>query len=66
MFLQVKKSCKGILIGSHWHTHDEGPFELDDDRARPLIEQGFVEPVMRVVREQSLSPLKLKAQRRCG
>ncbi len=46
----------GVLIGSRYYTHRDGPFELDHERAESLIKQGFAEAVAMPERERAIEP----------
>jgi hypothetical protein len=70
MWIQVKKTFPtknvfektkdpGVLIGSRYYTHRDGPFEVDEEAAKRMILQGIVDAVVKTsedMAERAIQP----------
>ena len=64
MWIQVKKTFPtknvfektkdpGVLIGSRYYTHRDGPFEVDEEHGKRMILQGIVDAVVKTSEDMS-------------
>lgn len=64
MKVQVKKTCKGFLLGGRFHAHADGPIEVDNIKAQELIKAGLVEPCVQMPTvEKAVNPKTQAATR---
>ncbi len=46
MLVLVKPEVRGVLIGTRYLTHQDGPVDVEAHRAADVIKQGFAEAVV--------------------